>query len=229
MRVVWLGALVMAACVPRAVNERLGALEARVAQLETQRPSAAADEMDVLEPLLLASQEALATGDTEAARAALQQILEQAPRGRAGDYARRTLEELAVVGRTVTDMSPIQTWYQGQADLSEGRHLVVFFETWCPHCRREVPMIDERLAGRDASALLLTRRSRDTTDEQIITFLADNEVTVPAAYESGGLADAFGVSGVPAAAVVEDGIIIWRGHPGQLEGVLLDRVLPVSP
>ena len=39
----------------------------------------------------------------------------------------------------------IEKYYQGEGnvDLSSGTTLVVFWEVWCPHCRREVPELKE--------------------------------------------------------------------------------------
>ena len=87
-------------------------------------------------------------------------------------------------------------------------------------------MVDDRLGGRDASAVLLTRLTRDATVESVQEFLTTNDVQEPVAYVRQDVADRFGIQGIPAAAVVEDGVIIWRGHPAALEGELLDRVLP---
>jgi hypothetical protein len=87
-------------------------------------------------------------------------------------------------------------------------------------------LVDDRLAGRDASAVLLTRLTRDATIESVQEFLTENDVTEPVAHVRQDVADRFGITGIPAAAVVEDGVIIWRGHPASLEGDLLERVLP---
>ena len=45
------------------------------------------------------------------------------------------------------------------------------------------------------------------------------------AKETGALAEYFSVKGIPAAAVVKDGRIVWRGHPIRLTSELLDSWL----
>ena len=224
-------ALALAGCVPRAVNERIGALEARVAALEaggagSGSAPARADDSLVRAQFMQAEAE-VAAGDTVAARQTLQGILDANPDPRVEQRIRQYMGELSVVGQPAGSLSDsTEAWVQGEADWSEGRHLVVFFETWCPHCRRELPMVDDRLGGRDASAVLLTRLTRDATVESVQEFLTTNDVQEPVAYVRQDVADRFGIQGIPAAAVVEDGVIIWRGHPAALEGELLDRVLP---
>ncbi|MGK0349028.1 MAG: thiol-disulfide isomerase/thioredoxin [Myxococcota bacterium] len=224
-------ALAMAGCVPRAVNERIGALEARVAGLEAAGSGAnlappRADDTLVRTQFMEAEAE-VARGDTAAARDTLQGILDANPDPRAESRIRQYLSDLSIVGQPAGSLADSTVaWVQGESEWSEGRHLVVFFETWCPHCRRELPLVDDRLAGRDASAVLLTRLSRDASVESVQEFLTANDVQEPVAYVRQDVADRFGITGIPAAAVVEDGVIIWRGHPATLEGDLLDRVLP---
>jgi len=45
--------------------------------------------------------------------------------------------------------------------------------------------------------------------------LADNSVTYPSGHLTDrGISEAFAVKGIPAAAMVKNGKIVWRGHPG---------------
>ena len=46
-------------------------------------------------------------------------------------------------------------------------------------------------------------------------------VSYPMAKETGDLASYFNVKGIPAAAVVKGGKIIWRGHPQRLNDEML--------
>lgn len=224
-------AVALAGCVPRAVTERIGALEARVAVLEAGGADRGPVQRGMNDPKVAAQfgvlDQHIASGDTEAAQQTLRAIMADNPDRQVLAAAQRTLAELQVVGTSAGVLAAgTESWLQGEADWSQGRHLVVFFETWCPHCRREIPQIDDRLAGRDASAVLLTRLSRDATVESVQEFLDTNDVTEPTAHVRQDVAERFGISGIPAAAIVKDGVIIWRGHPARLEGDLLERVLP---
>ncbi len=62
----------------------------------------------------------------------------------------------------------------------------------------------------------LTRMSRDKTTEEVAAFIEENKVSYPMVKENGKVAQHFAVSGIPAAALVKDGTIVWRGHPGRL-------------
>jgi len=51
----------------------------------------------------------------------------------------------------------------------------------------------------------------------VTAFLSEQKVTYPIAKEQGdSMSKAYGVKGIPAAAVVKDGKVVWRGHPAKL-------------
>jgi hypothetical protein len=51
-------------------------------------------------------------------------------------------------------------------------------------------------------------------------------VKFPVAKEKeGSLSNAFNVTGIPAAALVKGGKVIWRGHPGRLDDATLDALI----
>ena len=59
----------------------------------------------------------------------------------------------------------------------------------------------------------LTTFSRNKTEDEVGAFLKEKKVTYPVAKHDGKINDTFKVGGIPAAALVKDGKIIWRGHP----------------
>ena len=39
------------------------------------------------------------------------------------------------------------------------------------------------------------------------------------------MSSSFAVTGIPAAALVKDGKVVWRGHPARLDDALLDKLM----
>jgi thiol-disulfide isomerase/thioredoxin len=145
----------------------------------------------------------------------------------AAAVTRSLRRELDVVGRETPDWT-IDSWYQGETDLDGAPTVLVFWESWCPHCRNEMPRLNEMHAEYGARGLQIvgmTRLTRSATEEAVTQFIADNEIAYPMAKIPESLAQQFNVQGIPAAAVVKDGKIVWRGHPVRLTPALLGKWL----
>jgi len=136
--------------------------------------------------------------------------------------------ELAVVGKDAPADWAIDHWYQGQSEITlDGRRptLIVFWEVWCPHCRDEVPKLDqlwERYKAKGLQVVGVTRITKTATEESVKAFLGESGARYPMAKETGDLATYFDVKGIPAAALVKDGKVVWRGHPIRMTDELLD-------
>jgi thiol-disulfide isomerase/thioredoxin len=170
----------------------------------------------------------VATGNLQQAQRELTAYNEKYAGTNAAGWTRSLSRELAVVGKeTPTDWN-IEKWYQGESEITlDGTRptLLVFWESWCPHCRNEMPKMQEvydRYKDDGLQVLGVTRITQTATEESVKSFIADNDITFPMAKETGDLATYFNVKGIPAAAVVEQGKILWRGHPIRLTEELLD-------
>ncbi len=165
------------------------------------------------------------------ARDAITEFMESYSGTKAGKQAQGLHRELSVIGKPTPDNWAIDKWFQGEneIDLDSGDPtILVFWETWCPHCRREVPKLQatyERYRDQGLQILGLSKFSRGATEEKLLAFIDENSVEFPIAKESGALSAHFGVSGIPAVAVVKDQQVVWRGHPARLTQPVLEGLL----
>lgn len=163
----------------------------------------------------------------EQARVLIDQILSDYGKTRAAAKAMRVYQELAVVGQPAPAIGPeVDFWFRGQGDYNPtGMTLVVFWEAWCPHCKREMPALDAWTASLRAEGSLtvigITKVTKSSTNDTVNAFIEEQGIGFPIAKDRGGLHEAYNVSGIPAAAVVQDGVIVWRGHPGRLDEAML--------
>ena len=61
--------------------------------------------------------------------------------------------------------------------------------------------------------------------DSVQAFIDENDITFPMAKEDGTLSAHFAVGGIPAVAVVQDGRVIWRGHPARVNSTLIESWL----
>lgn len=236
-RLLTLGALaLLAGC---ATADRVKALEEKVAELETKVEEAAksgggkaaAPRDEKAEKAAAALYEeigkAVRDGDTDAAKAKLGEMKKKYSETTAYRRARKIEKELEVIGKAAPSSLEVEKWYTSEAKIdfaSNKPTLLVFWEIWCPHCRREVPKLQQTWDKYNGKLQMvgLTKLSRSSTEEKVNEFLKENNVTYPTAKENGDLSSHFNVSGIPAAAVVKGGKVIWRGHPGRLSDSMID-------
>lgn len=191
----------------RAENE---ALRAGAPAPHTPEEEAAAAE------LARRASDALEVWDGATARAAMEEIQQKYPGTRAAGAAARMLPELALWGQPAPAIQ-VERWFQGETTLAASRAtLLVFWEVWCPHCQREVPALQatyERYKDRGLQVVALTRITRSATPEAVQAFIVDHGLTFPVGKETGEASEAYAVTGIPAAALIVDGKIVFRGHP----------------
>jgi len=233
----WLALVSLSGCVTlnqyRAVESRVEALETELTQLQARldplMPATPEEEQasrELLEGAMAAADEL----DWDEARAKTDELVADYPKTQAARIGAQLADEIAVVGRDALELE-VERWFQGsEADLADDKAtLYVFWEAWCPHCQREVPALTEtyeRYRDKGLGIVGLTELTRGVTPEDVDAFIEDHDVNYPIAKEKDQtLAVQYGIQGIPAAAVVRDGKVVWRGHPGYLSDGTLDKLL----
>jgi len=231
-----LGSVVaVSACADPALEQRVADLEKRFEKMEKAGPPAKGkapekpqnneEEQAAAKVLKEASTLAEALKYDEA-KAKLAELKEKFGKTRAARAAQRLEREIGVVGVDAGSFE-VEKWYQGETTMADGKAtLLVFWEIWCPHCKREVPKMNETHAkykDKGLNVVGLTKITRNSTEEQVIEFIEEKEVAYALAKENGdSMSKRFGVSGIPAAAVVKDGKVVWRGHPARLKDEMIE-------
>ncbi|GDX79081.1 hypothetical protein LBMAG42_08920 [Deltaproteobacteria bacterium] len=218
-----------------AVTARVTALEEKIATLEKRGGSgptaSAADpaKEEAANAIMKGVTEAMKGSDFGAAKTGLEKLTKEFPDTKAGKAGERMYKEVGLIG---TDAAPIEvdSWFQGKGDYTGSNvTLMVFWEVWCPHCKKEIPELAAReadLKKKGVQVLAFTKVTKSATDETVAAFLKENKVKFPVAKEKeGSMSKGFNVSGIPAAALVKDGKVIWRGHPGRLDDATLDKLI----
>ena len=224
--------LALSACGDPTLEKRVTELEGQVKDLQTQvaaskgksaTPATAApdspDEQaanDLFRQANVASQ----AGKYDDAKAALATLNSKYPDSKAAKRSDRMKGELALIGSDAGTLD-VASWYQGKASMTDGKAtLLVFFEEWCPHCNDEMPKIQatyDKFHPKGLNVVGLTKLTRGATDDKVGLFITNHKMTFPVGKEKdGSMSQKYNVQGIPAAAVIKDGKVMWRGHPGTL-------------
>ena len=222
--------LLTAGCTDPALEARVTELEAQVKTLSASgaRPAADAAADKAAGQLVREAHEAMKSGDIDTARAKVKEVKQKYGATRAARSAAQLEGTLSVFGKDAGALS-VDKWYGDKETTFEDGEatLVVFWEVWCPHCKREAPKLQatyEKYNSKGLNVVGLTRINKpDCAPESMtVDFIKESNMTYPLAKENGSIAQRFAVQGIPAAAVVKDGKIVWRGHPAQLDDKMIE-------
>ena len=236
-------ALVLSGCVSAATTKRVETLEAQVAQMNQQlsllqstvEAAAAAmptgptpAEEEAGRNLFMELQQALSELNTEKAKDIHKVLVTEYAETEAGQYAGQMASELNVIGREAGQLD-VSKWYAGKAAMDDGQAtLLVFWEKWCPHCKREVPILEQTYQSykdKGLNIVGLTKASRGISDEDVMAFINEKNLTYPTGKDDGTLSDRFSIRGIPASVIIKDGKVVWRGHPGRISSAMIEKVL----
>lgn len=215
---------------------RVTSLEEKIATLEKQPPgrapaAPAGDPVkeEAANAIMKTVTEAMKVADYAGAKAGLENLNKEFPTTKAGKAGDRMYKEVGIIG---TDAAPIEvdSWFQGKGDYADSKAtLLVFWEVWCPHCKTELPKLaakEAELKAKGVQIIGFTKVTKSATDETVAAFLKENNVKFPIGKEKdGSMSKAFNVSGIPAAALVKDGKVLWRGHPSRLDDATMGKLI----
>jgi thiol-disulfide isomerase/thioredoxin len=197
----------------------------------TQPPTPVApspEEEQTAKALLDQVNAALLSLDVETAKATYATLTADYSNTQAAKQGKRIEAELAVIGKPAGELTVVQ-WYHGEATMNDGAAtLLVFWEKWCSHCKREVPILEQTYQsyqGRGLNLVGLTKASRGVTDADINQFITEKGISYPIAKDDGTLSSRFAIRGIPAAVLIKDNQVIWRGHPARISADMLERAL----
>jgi peroxiredoxin len=108
--------------------------------------------------------------------------------------------------------------------IAEGKTLLVFFASWCPHCGSEAPDI-ERFYRENIEEYSVLGISSGEPRRDAAKFAERLGLTYPIALDTNlSVTRAYNVRAIPALLLIdENGVIVYSGHSlGQIEGILTE-------
>jgi thiol-disulfide isomerase/thioredoxin len=99
-------------------------------------------------------------------------------------------------------------------DGEAGATMLVFFATWCPHCQREAPVMNELESQYDDLQLVMVGIDTQDNPDKVRQFAEEYDIESPAVYEP-LLGSEYGVSGYPTVYVLDENNKVVGAHSGE--------------
>jgi peroxiredoxin len=119
----------------------------------------------------------------------------------------------------------------GEVTLSrlnkENPVLVIFWATWCPTCREEIPAVNDLYEKKTAQGLKILAVNIEEKRSTVEEFIKKQSIRYPVALDERGVtSEAYGLSGVPVVVFLEKGgKILYYGFklPEHIDQLLEQR------
>ncbi len=178
--------------------------------------------------IAMSANKILSPEEIQVIKITIEQMKTQYENTRASRRISSLARELEVLGKSVPSKWDVEKLHKRWKYNPKKVTLLVFWELWCPHCKREIPNLDatyDKYKAKGLDVVGFTKLTRSSSKEKTLNFLKEENVGYPTVQEGGDISSHFNVAGIPAAALVKDGKVIWRGHPARLSDEMLDSVL----
>lgn len=111
------------------------------------------------------------------------------------------------------------------APVLDGRVvLVVFWATWCPLCRTELPELQRFLAAQRGAAIEVLAISLDEAPAQVRDYIRRNRFGFRFAMQTAALSERFGpVAAIPLTLIFDRQGVLRARHLGAVDGSTLSR------
>jgi len=173
------------------------------------------------------------SGNLARAQAAYEKLIATFPKDRMARNARAQLDSIRLVGKPAPGLQ-IEEWLGNDpgsiSDLNGKPVMLVFWATWCPHCRREMPRIEktwQRYKDDGLMIIAVTRNSRGQTTDKVREYIGENGLTLPIGIDlTGNASKSYSVTGIPAAALIDKtGKVVVRDHPTRITDEVIKQYL----
>jgi cytochrome c biogenesis protein CcmG, thiol:disulfide interchange protein DsbE len=99
--------------------------------------------------------------------------------------------------------------------------LLVFWLSTCPHCQKEVPLLQKVFADLDTKGMNCVGVSADSEQKNAKDFVVKYAVTFPNAFggtsSGANVLDSYGVSGVPTILIIDKGGTVKSRYEGETD------------
>lgn len=103
--------------------------------------------------------------------------------------------------------------------------LIMFWATWCPACKTELPVLEQLRAKYPADKLDILAISVDDTEQAMRSYLSTRPTTIPVVLSTADVGMEFGVKSIPALVIFDGEGQVAFNSAGAYPFEMLDSVI----
>jgi thiol-disulfide isomerase/thioredoxin len=103
--------------------------------------------------------------------------------------------------------------------------LIMFWATWCPACKTELPVLEQLRAKYPADKLEILAVSVDDTEQVMRSYVATRPTTLPILLGTADVSTSFGVKSIPALVIFDRESQVAFNSTGAYPFEMLDSVI----
>ncbi|MDO4551471.1 MAG: TlpA disulfide reductase family protein [Planctomycetia bacterium] len=139
--------------------------------------------------------------------------------------------------KRIQDFIKVEEWYHQAPPSLEGKYVLIeFWATWCPPCRRSLPLLENwhKKFGKELVVISICETDRKAVDECPGDLKGKDFTHYIGIDTKRRCANALNVYGIPHAVLLEPqfGAVVWEGMPNQpnyeLTDEIIERILSVG-
>ncbi len=106
-----------------------------------------------------------------------------------------------------------------------GKAMLIFWATWCPHCREELESVQQQLAAFNEAGIKVILVNSGESREEVIAYLNNRQINLPSFIdEENALQEPYQLVGIPTVVLIaEDGTILTvsYGIPADYQSIFI--------
>lgn len=206
------------------LEEQIVALHEKVKSKEQKRAEARA-----ARGILKSARAHAAAGRIEDAKKDLKHLIDNYSMQQVTPFAQQDLREINLLGQDAGEIDA-EKWFTASTTMGAGKVTVlIFWEAWNSSSIQELPRLEllyQKYQDKGLNIIGLTRVNSSSTDEKVETFISEHQLSFPIAKDNEeAMSKRYAVFSVPAAALIKDGKIGWRGSVQEIKEKFLEEWL----
>jgi peroxiredoxin len=103
------------------------------------------------------------------------------------------------------------------SDYTDKPTVLVFWASWCPHCVRELPVMDRLYKDLHPKGVNFIGINMDSTVSKGKDYVSSHRISFPMASAKSGIAESYQITGIPSIFILGKGGVLKAKYAGEVD------------